>query len=105
MKKTILLTIGILFIASIGLSETQIKGKDMICQKINYLSTSCENANAVPMEYYDKEIALEKAKQNITINKTNNSTSIINKELKKEKAIKTSKEKNEIIVKTWFEKE
>jgi len=92
--KKLLLTIIIL---SVTLTVNAYTGKDLICKEINYLSSDCLNAQVLPMEYYDKDVAMEKAKQ--SYNSETNITQII------QEAQKESKESGEIIIRTYFEKE
>jgi hypothetical protein len=100
MRNVIAVLIGFIVGMSILIAhaEEKISGSDMICQNIGYLSTSCKTATAVPMEYYDREIAKEKAKQSISEEETNIYVNI-------DEAFNKSAKDGNITVKSWYEED
>ena len=108
MKHIIALLIGFIIGMSCILAhaEENFTGKDKICHDIGYLSVgtgTCEDAKVLPMEYYDKDVALEKAKQSVTEENTNVNIKVDVKDLIRK--IQTHSDADDIIVKSWFEKE
>jgi hypothetical protein len=101
--KKLLLIIAVISFVSVSYAQVRFTGKDMICQNIGFLSTECKDANIVPMEYYDREIAIEKAKQPTETTIDKSTMTIINNLIKE--AEKQSEEDDEIIIKTYFEEE
>ncbi len=69
-------------------------GRDMMCDKIGYLSTSCMNAEVVPFALKSKEVALKEAESS----KTTSNDVYINKTLTINKA-----KEDGIVVTSWME--
>lgn len=68
-------------------------GRDMMCDKIGYLSTDCLRADVVPFELKDKEVAMKSAETSKTYENNNTKTLVINE----------AKETDGVIIKTWWE--
>jgi len=92
MKKLVLTFLFLAIIANV--SNAKITGKSKICDDIGYLSTDCMTTEVLPMEYKNKEVAIEKAKANKKEETINNYITQTTKE---------SEEKGEIVVTTLME--
>jgi len=100
MKKSILFLIC-LFACSIGFAKEP-TGASKICDDIGYLSTTCKSVDVLPMEYKDKDVAIAKAQSDAKEEITN---IILNMNKIIDQVLEESKNKDDIIVKTWFEEE
>ena len=74
-----LLAVLIIPICTIVLADDY-TGQDLLCDKMDYLSTNCMKAKVIPMAYKDKEVAMEEAKseKSYTTNYVTNTKNVIN---------------------------
>ena len=100
MKKCFIavMTFIMIIVCVYAMAEDRPKGESKVCDDIGYLSTQCLDVDVLPMEYKDKDVALEKAKQPITINDDDHITIVSGEKI-------DEKEINDIVVKYKWEED
>lgn len=64
----IMILLAMLFGFVFGTWAEETKGVSVVCDQIGYLSTECKDVKVLPMEFKDKDVALAKAGQEVTVN-------------------------------------